>query len=340
MEVHRIDPEDEAGLAKSADVLRASDRDMWPELAGLTLRDIRAFAQFRGTTRRYELLAAAEPDGPILGVGLVERTLRDNLHAVEVTVAVHPSHRRRGAGTALVDAMGQRATADGRRVLNSIVDLPVSVAADHPSRAFAKKVGFVPTLGGNTRQLSVPLGPARLESLGKVVAGARNAGEYRTVTFDAPWPAEFVEDHCELLRRMSTDEPAGDSAREEEVWDAERLREHEELHVARGTSKLVAVAQHVPSGRLVAMSELLLAPDAPHQAWQMITVVHPVHRGHRLGLAVKIANLEALEVRAPAVRFIVTGNAAVNVPMIAVNEMLGFEVVGEGMFWQKHLQPA
>ncbi len=75
MEVRRIDPEDEAGLAESADVLHASDKDMWPELAGFTLRDIRAFAQFRGTTRRYEMLAAAEPGGPILGVGLVERSL-------------------------------------------------------------------------------------------------------------------------------------------------------------------------------------------------------------------------------------------------------------------------
>ena len=34
-------------------------------------------------------------------------------------------------------------------------------------------------------------------------------------------------------------------------------------------------------------------------------------------------------------RLIVTGNAAVNAPMIAVNEMMGFEVAGEGNFWQK-----
>jgi GNAT superfamily N-acetyltransferase len=139
---------------------------------------------------------------------------------------------------------------------------------------------------------------------------------------------------------MSTDEPAGDSAREEEMWDAERLREHEDLRVARGTSKLVAVAQHLPSGRLVAMSELLLAHDTPDQAWQLVTVVHPAHRGHRLGLAVKIANLEALARRAPAARLIVTGNAAVNAPMIAVNDMLGFEVAGEGMFWQKQVRLA
>ncbi len=340
MEVRRIDPEDDAGLAESADVLRASDRDMWPDVAGFTLRDIRAFARFHGTTRRYELLAAGEPGGPVLGVGLIEWSLRDNLHAMEVTVAVHPSWRRRGVGTALVDAMVERATAEGRLVLNSIVDVPLAVAADHPSRAFAQKVGFVPTLAGNLRHLALPVDPARFESVRAVVAGARDAADYRTLTFNAPWPAEFVDDECELLRRMSTDEPAGDSAREEEIWDAERLREHEDLRVARGTTKLVAVAQHLPSGRLVAMSELLLAHDTPDQAWQLVTVVHPAHRGHRLGLAVKIANLDALTARSDAVRLIITGNAAVNAPMIAVNEMLGFEVVSEGAFWQKRLRPA
>ncbi len=69
----------------------------------------------------------------------------------------------------------------------------------------------------------------------------------------------------------------------------------------------------------------------------MATVVHPLHRGHRLGLAVKLANLDFLAEQAPAVRLIVTGNAQTNAPMIAVNDMLGFEVAGVGMFWQKRL---
>jgi hypothetical protein len=102
-------------------------------------------------------------------------------------------------------------------------------------------------------------------------------------------------------------------------------------------SKYVAVTQHVPSGRLVAMSEILVSPHSPAQAWQAVTVVDRAHRGHRLGLAVKIANLDALAAHAPAVHLIVTGNAATNAPMIAVNDMLGFEVVADGMFWQKRL---
>jgi hypothetical protein len=54
-------------------------------------------------------------------------------------------------------------------------------------------------------------------------------------------------------------------------------------------------------------------------------------------LAVKLANLDLLTERAPSVRFVETGNASVNTPMIGVNEMMGFEVVSDGAFWQKHL---
>jgi GNAT superfamily N-acetyltransferase len=335
VEVRPVDARDERALVAWHAVLQASERDLWPDRTGFALRDVRAFARHAGISRRFVQLGAAEPGGPVLGVGIMELTLLDNRHAVEVTIAVHPAHRRRGVGTALVEEITRLAAADRRTVLNSIVDVPLAVADTHPSAPFARRVGFRATLPGNSRYLFVPLAAKKMDELQRVVASARDAQDYRTIAFVAPWPDEFVDDHCELARRMSTDEPAGDGAREEEVWDARRVAEDEELLRARGLCKLAAVAQHVATGRLVAFSELLLAPDAPAEAWQMATLVHPRHRGHRLGLAVKLANLQALAATAPLVRRIVTGNASVNAPMIGVNDLMGFVVVGSGNFWQK-----
>ncbi|HEY6471263.1 MAG TPA: GNAT family N-acetyltransferase [Acidimicrobiales bacterium] len=340
MEVRTVDPADEDALAEFAAVFVASDAQQWPGLSGFTLPDFRAFARFKGRSRRWELLAARDGTGPVLGVGLMEFPLLENPHSTEIMLAVHPDHRRRGAGAALVEKMAERALADGRRSLNTIVDIPLSMATDHPSRPFARKMGFDATLSGNLRQLRVPMEKSLRDDLREVVASAPDAANYRTLAFEAPWPAEFLDDECNLLRVMSTDEPAGDGERQAETWDEERLRENAELLSARGAYKLAAVAQHLASGRLVAMTELLLADDTPAQSWQMITVVHPDHRGHRLGLAVKLANLDFLAERAPDVRLVQTGNASVNAPMIAVNELMGFEVVSEGAFWQKHLRPS
>ncbi len=337
MEVRLIDPDDEDGLAEFAAVLVASDKDMWPDVSGYQLADLRAYARFEGKSRRWELLAASEPGGPILGIGLMEFPLLENPHSAEIVVAVHPDHRRRGAGTAIVDAMGARAAANGRRTLNTIVDVPLTPGADQASRHFAPQVGFTSTLSGNMRHLHLPLPETRHDDLRDAVARAPDASDYRTDAFETPWPPESLDDECTLLRVMSTDEPAGDGERQAEHWDEERLRENDELLAARGVRKLAAVAQHVLSGQFVAMTELLIADDAPAQAWQMITVVHPDHRGHRLGLAVKLANLDFLAQRAPGVRLVQTGNASVNEPMIAVNDMLGFEIASEGAFWQKHL---
>jgi GNAT superfamily N-acetyltransferase len=311
--VDRIDPTDDAGLAEGAAVLAASDHDLWPELSGFSLRDIRAFARFTGKSKRYLMVAArAEHVGPILGVGLLEFPLLDNTHSVEFTVAVHPRHRRHGAGSAIVEHVGELARAEGRHSLNSLVDVPVARARDHASLSFASALGFVATMRGHGRRLDLPLDPLKTAELWSVVSSARQAADYRMLTFRSPWP-------------------------EEEFWDGARMAEGDGLLRQRGATKVCAVAQHAPSGRVVAMTEILVCDDEPQQSWQLNTVVHPEHRGHRLGLAVKLANLEFLARHSPGIRFVVTGNAAVNAPMIAVNDMMGFRIQGEGTFWQKHL---
>jgi GNAT superfamily N-acetyltransferase len=341
MRVERIDPDDGAGLAEGAAVLAASDKELWPDLSGFTVRDLTAFARFTGKSKRYVMVGArARRDGPLLGVGLLEFPLLDNTHSVEITVAVHPDHRRRGAGTAIVEHVEHLARADGRHSINSIVSVPVAQAAEHASLYFAPKVGFEPNLAGNLRRLDVPLDPSTAAALRGVVAAARDASDYRTLTFVTPWPGEFAEDEWELLRVMSTDEPAGDGEKEEEVWDEARMAESDDLRDQRGAIKLCAAAQHVPTGRIVAMTEILVCDDEPVQSWQLVTVVHPAHRGHRLGLAVKLANIEFLAEQAPRIGFVVTDNAAVNAPMIAVNDMMGFRILGEGFFWQKRLELA
>ena len=61
--------------------------------------------------------------------------------------------------------------------------------------------------------------------------------------------------------------------------------------------------------------------------------MRPKHRGHRLGLLVKIAMLDLLAAHQPAVRHIETGNAGGNAHMIAINEQLGFTVAGVRRDW-------
>ena len=107
-----------------------------------------------------------------------------------------------------------------------------------------------------------------------------------------------------------------------------------EAHVARGERSYHAAVRHDATGALVAWTILGLEPTVADHAWQFLTVVDPAHRGHRLGLAVKLANLRYALGHEPALRAIDTWNAAANRHMIAINEALGFRPVDVWSKWQ------
>jgi len=69
-------------------------------------------------------------------------------------------------------------------------------------------------------------------------------------------------------------------------------------------------------------------PDDPGWGFQVFTVVRREHRGHRLGLLLKIAMMELLATTEPQLERIVTWNGQGNEHMIAVNEAMGYTVFG------------
>jgi hypothetical protein len=77
----------------------------------------------------------------------------------------------------------------------------------------------------------------------------------------------------------------------------------------------------------VAYTDLMLPSGAPGTAWQWGTLVHRDHRGHRLGMALKVENLRRLQADHPERQRVVTGNDDTNSWMVSINEDLGFRIV-------------
>ena len=90
-------------------------------------------------------------------------------------------------------------------------------------------------------------------------------------------------------------------------------------------------------GVVVAYTDLATTVHEPGRAYQWGTLVRRDHRGHRLGVAVKVANLRLLERERPDVRRLTTYNAEVNAHMIGVNEAMGFVPVARLGDFQKPL---
>jgi GNAT superfamily N-acetyltransferase len=331
--VHVIDPRDDEAFAAWYAVVDAARRDLGPDEPGWLPEELRARAGDQ--TLRAELLAAVDATGRVIGAARAEFPLLDNLHLALGEVAVHPEHRRRGVGRALLAAVEARAVADGRTVCLVQQDEPAGLEGRSPGRAFAGAVGYDLAQRELRRDLAIPADSDRLAEL--AAAYAPRARGYRLVTWLDRCPDSYVDDRAYLGGRMSTDIPLGDMVVEEEQWDAARVRRREDVAAASDRVMVAAGAVDERTGRLVAYTEIQFPRRAPEQAYQDETIVVPEHRGHRLGALVKIANLRQLEAVSPRTSRVVTWNAEDNKHMIAVNEALGCTVNGASLEWQKHL---
>ena len=91
--------------------------------------------------------------------------------------------------------------------------------------------------------------------------------------------------------------------------------------------RVATVATAADTGAVVAYTDLVLPGGAPRHVWQWGTLVDRDHRGHRLGTAVKVANLGRLQRDYPERALVSTGNDETNAWMVSINEALGFELV-------------
>ena len=308
--------------------------DAWyDELAAGQAVDRRDPATWRREELRAELaepaagvvvhwVLALDAQGAAVGAAEVRLPVQDNTHVAGVTLSVGPAHRRRGVGTALLEHVLDLAEGLGRTTVRTSVERPTDADADTwPGLVALRRWGFAAGLQEARRQLALPVPSGRLAALEEGARG--HAAGYAVRTHAGPVPEAEVDAVARLMSRMSTDAPSGDLVVEPEVWDGARVREAEALRAAQGRGQWLAVAA-APDGELVGYTMLVASAHEPERLLQWDTLVLREHRGHRLGMLLKVACLRAAVAGAPRARRVTTWNAVSNTPMIAVNEALGF----------------
>lgn len=263
--------------------------------------------------------------GRLLGTAELWLPLLDNTEKAWFELHVDPPARRTGVGSALVRRIEEIAGAEGRTLLLAESHLPADDRDGHAHARFARACGYDVASVEVVRHLALPVPDAQLDAW-RDEAGAERAG-YRVETFAGAVPDELVASLCVLLGQLSVDAPTGTVDFEEEVMTPERYAAQVEVARAMGRTRLETVAV-TPDGEVAAQSTLLV-PTSPDDTDvdQWGTFVHRGHRGRRLGLAVKAANLRAAQQAAPHARVVVTQNAEDNPWMVAINERIGFRPV-------------
>ncbi|GAB7002985.1 GNAT family N-acetyltransferase [Nocardioides sp. AN3] len=333
-----IDPLDDRLLVAWHGVLDAVDQADRAEVADTwSLDEVRAeMRQESAYWRRLPVLARDGDD--VVAAAWLALSLQDNLHRAELFVAVLPGHRRRGIGSALLERLASIAKAEGRTVMGSEADWPPAAGpegAGCPGPEFLRRHGYEQVLLDVQRRLPLPVAAGVLDTL-TAEAAERGTG-YRLRSWVGPVPEEHVAGWAELDASLETEAPTGGLDLEPRAAAIAKVREGEELLVAQERTSYATVALD-PDGEVVAYTQILVGSDGTGRAYQEGTLVRADHRGHRLGLAVKVANLRLLqEAGLGHVDELVTYNAASNEHMVGVNDRLGYRAVEWAGEFQKRL---
>jgi GNAT superfamily N-acetyltransferase len=325
MEIARIAADDSAAVDAWFDVRDAWHQEMpgQPGLCRINHRAILTTPWPDEEDRAY----LATVDGRPVAASSATLHLKDNLDVLVCEIVVHPAHRQRGYGGLLLEQLMSLAAESGCARL--LTEMPM----DGSGAPWARARGARPVSETMHRRLDL----ASIDSAAHdaLLAEARAySADYTVLQWTSPVPEEHLAGCAVLEGRMSTDIPLDDLQWEPESYDADRMRRRNEMIAGRGMRLYTSVARHDATGELVGSTTLTRLATLPDDIDQWETIVLEEHRGHRLGMLLKIENLRFAQREMPALRFVHTINSDSNAPMLRVNIALGFLPVRAWAEWE------
>lgn len=321
-----VDPHDESAMREYQRVYEEAIFALDQHAVPHSLAETRGLLLSHSSEFRYDALAAVEGDTSdgargMVGSLFVVSRLRDNADLATLHLHVDPARWGSGVATALVEHAEGLAAERGWRVLETQIHANPDLGQLH----FAQRRGFVPVNEHSERRLAIPVSPdidAPIEDPYAIEVGLGAV------------PSQWAQSYCDVLNRLNLDAPQGDRQVEPTSLTPESIAEQDADLEAAGRTRITAYA--LAGDEVVGISCVVAEPDQP-TARQWATLVLPEHRGHGLGLALKLAVATQIPVACPDVTDVVTTNARTNTHMIAVNEALGYQVTGRVVELEKRL---
>ena len=325
MRTERFDPATDTEAVRAChDIHLAEWRADGVRRASMSFRIFQAWLRYGWTEDPPEAWLERDDDGEVCGWYMLTMPERENRHQASVTLVVAPARRRAGLGTALLRHAADRARQNGRTLLTG------HSHEDSAGAAFARSLGATHRLTGVYWALRPRFLPAgHLAALREKAAPA--AAGYSLVSWEGPTAEGRLLDVAALLDvEADAPRPAGEDPLE---WNAARVRAADERIAVQGRRFYTVAARADRTGRLVAITQLGVDP-LDGSAFQELTAVAGAHRGHRLGLLVKVAMLQLLAAHEPQLTQIVTLTGEGNEHMNAINTELGFEMLERQLSWE------
>lgn len=317
---------DDVILARAAHAGRMHAEEM-PEDPPLIVADALQRVRNLPTFVRLHTWIVREDGHIVADATLNWAELDSNREAANVDVSVEPHLRRRGLGVQLLALAVAGAAKVGRPKLYAGCTDRLAAGA-----LFLERLGFAPGLTDRISQLDLARLDHALIARWQAEGPARAPG-YDILQWDGPTAEDRIDAFAALANVMNS-APRGDLDIEDTKVTPQIVREGERCMFANGGRRHLACARHVATGELAGYTELYWTPNRPTIVWQGATGVAHAHRGRRLGRWLKAVDMTRLLAANPDARFVRTGNATSNAPMLAINEAMGFAPFIAQTIWQ------
>ena len=248
-------------------------------------------------------------------------------HVANVELAVLPEHRRQGVATALTG----RAAAVADRLRRDLL-MGSSRESVPAAEAFARSLGA--DLGQVNRESRLDLQALDRELVRRwLEEGPRRAPGYSLRFVRGETPDEIIDEAVAIFQVMNT-APKDDLDRRDIQITPELLRMQEKMGAEVGLERWAYYAVEDATGKFAGFTDVTVRASDLERVNQGNTAVDPAHRGHALGKWLKAAMAQKILDDVPEARWIITGNAFSNAPMLGINDEMGFKASAALQVWQ------
>lgn len=293
----------------------------------------------------WYVVLVGRKNGEIVGRAGIAMPLDDNTELAHVTLDILPEAEGLGLGRQLLEAAETFVKGENRRIVvvetNHAAAALGNVEADpitathgtgvlplgNRQARFAYSAGYDLDQVEQFSSCALPLDKALVADL-----SAQGVAAHERAYAVHQWLDACPEQWASEIARLEQSQGAGDV---DEPWDVAKLRQAEELSAASGRRSIVTAAEFLETGKLVAFTSISLLGKESSVAFQDDTVVEVDHRGKKVGLSIKVANMELLMREFPQAKTIYTWNAPENSHLLEVNAQLGFVSAGVTGQWRK-----
>ncbi|MEO8745421.1 MAG: hypothetical protein ABI334_10700 [Candidatus Dormiibacterota bacterium] len=248
-----------------------------------------------------------------------------NKQFLDVEGAVLEQHRRQGLGRSWLPVVA--------RVMDQYGCTVLTVSTDEgDGHRFLKGLGAEPRL--TDRESRLDFTKVDWSMVRKwVEEGAQRNPRTELVLYENRVPADVLPEYARALTEMVNTAPMEELEHGAEVFTPESAEDFFSRIAVLGGVVHTYIAREA-DGAIAGLTTILFIPFEVDRIQQAFTGVGTDYRGRGLGKWAKASMLLYVVDRYPQTRWVVTGNAGSNEPMLGINHKLGFRPYRESVVYQ------